>query len=146
MLDIAARTFFSARRADPEFARAFNQARLDGFELLAERMRQQARDEPDVARLREMGSADRWYLEKMAPHRFGQLIQVAQTQAPNLADVINQGIEEGRARVAAATQALPNSKGAAGVVVLERVSKSDALDAPSVYAPAGANDDEDGIP
>lgn len=142
ILGITCRAFAAARRADPDYQRRFIEAREEGFERMSEKMVRDAKEEPDVARLREMNIATRWHMAKMNPARWGDQVKVQHEVGPSLAEAIAEGV----ARCTPVTQVLPSSIDAGRVLELKRVGESHALDAASVPTFAAEPDDQDRIP
>jgi hypothetical protein len=66
------RTITRFEDAGDELAGRITRAREDGYQARAERILEEARSAKDAAKGRLVFDADRWYLGKMQPKRFGE--------------------------------------------------------------------------
>lgn len=72
-------TIYEWSESDPDLATAIARARNAGFDERAERAVEECRTAKDAGLARLSFDAERWYLSKLNPQRYGERIQTAQT-------------------------------------------------------------------
>lgn len=76
------RTIERWQNEDPEFAAAIARARETGFDRRAERAVDEAKAATDPQKGRLAFDAERWYLSKLAPRRYGDKLDVTSGNQP----------------------------------------------------------------
>lgn len=72
-------TIYEWAESDPDLASAIARARNAGFDERADRAVEECRSAKDAALARLTFDAERWYLSKLNPQRYGERIQTALT-------------------------------------------------------------------